>query len=87
MITPFPPRKVARFALEQDLEQGLRIQRHIPLNKLENHELKTFLEKWTNQKIQTSYIQRKLNTICDIREKFGENHIWNSLDEFMILIC
>ncbi|KAG7167297.1 CGG triplet repeat-binding protein 1-like 9, partial [Homarus americanus] len=60
----------------------------IPLNKLNNKELVSFLEKYTDQKVPSESTLRKNyvpdlynETLDRLREKVGDNSIWVSLDE------
>ncbi|KAG7156242.1 hypothetical protein Hamer_G005951 [Homarus americanus] len=57
------------FQFNQDLCRAL-VSADIPLNKLNNKELVSFLEKYTDQKVPNR-----------LREKVGDNSIWVSLDE------
>ncbi|KAG7162105.1 hypothetical protein Hamer_G010762 [Homarus americanus] len=71
----------------QDLCRAL-VSADIPLNKLNNKELVSFLEKYTDQKVPSESILRKNDvpdlyneTLDRLREKVGDNSIWVSLDE------
>lgn len=60
----------------------------IPLWKLQNHEFKTFLEKYTQNIIpdestfRKNYVQKVYEkTMASIREAIGDHSIWISIDE------
>ncbi|KAG7178010.1 CGG triplet repeat-binding protein 1-like 4 [Homarus americanus] len=78
-----PGSKHSRF--NQDLCRAL-VSADIPLNKLNNKELVSFLEKYTDQKVPSestlrkNYVPDLYNEILD-REKVGDNSTWVSLDE------
>lgn len=71
----------------QDLCKAF-VSADIPLNKLNNKELVSFLEKYTDQKVpnestlRKNYVPDLYNETLDrLREKVGDNSIWVSLDE------
>ncbi|KAG7165511.1 hypothetical protein Hamer_G029399 [Homarus americanus] len=71
----------------QDLCRAL-VSADIPLTKLNNKELVSFLEKYTDQKVPSESTLRKNyvpdlynETLDRLREKVGDNSIWVSLDE------